>query len=652
MTPAIIREGLHRRHVWSLIGALVMVSAPHVVRLPVWATLLVIAFVGWRLYLTHAGLKLPNRWLLLLLSAGAMAGIYAYYGNILARDSGLALLIVMLGLKLLEMSKRRDAIVLVFLCYFVVITNFLYSQNIATALYMLGALWIITAALNGLQVDGEHFDFRRQLGNAGLMLVQAVPLMLVLFVLFPRISVPLWRMPPDNRSAATGLSDTMAPGSVSNLRLSDAVAFRVKFNDRMPPPSQLYWRGPVMWDFDGRTWSVSRDYSFVPHKLSALNQAVSYTVTIEPHARRWLFALDLPVHASAPSRLTSEFDLLSPIPVSHRLRYDVVSYLAYRDDGGPAPGELRRALALPDHANPRTIELAHRMRAQAGDERGFVTAVLTMFHDQDFYYTMNPPPLGGNPVDEFLFSTRAGFCEHYASAFTVLMRAGGIPARIVTGYQGGELNTFGDYLTVRQDDAHAWAEVWLADRGWTRIDPTAAVSPARVEAGAVGTRAEFGFLPMAIVSDNPWLHRARMAWDSVQNSWNQTVLGYTQDAQHELMRRMGMNDTWTNLVTLLAGATTLIVALLAALLLHRVHAKRMDPVLAAYARFCNRLARRGLLRAPSEGPYAYMRRASEARPKLAPSIQRITNLYVELRYGNAGAAERELLQRAVRQFRA
>lgn len=646
-------EKLPPRHIGWLLLALTMVTAPHVERLPWWSTLLVVMLFAWRVYIMLNALPLPRKWLLLLIAAGAMGGIYLSYGRILGRDSGVTLLVIMLALKLLEMAALRDAMILIFIGYFLVITNFLYSQSIPVALYMLCAVWIVTATMIGFQYRIRQPGYVHQLRSAGMMLLQAAPLMLALFVLFPRVQGPIWGMPQDAYSGMTGLSDEMSPGSVSKLLLSDAIAFRVGFESRIPAINQLYWRGPVLWDFDGYTWTAPRVPYLARREYQPLGTVVEYTVTIEPHSRRWLFALDLPARVPPRSQMTSDFQLLYQTAVNNRIRYDMASYLSYRDNTEPGRLVLQRALALPPNSNLRSVGLAGKMRGEAPDERAYITAVLDMFRSQNFYYTTTPPLLGDDPVDEFLFSTRAGFCEHFASSFALLMRAAGIPARIVTGYQGGEINTVGNYLTVRQADAHAWVEVWLRDEGWVRVDPTAAVSPARVEAGVAAAVPQSEALSL-LRGEYAWLRQARMTWDSLANSWNQIVLGYTQDRQRQLMRRVGIdNATWQHLATILFLVTGAITLALAALMLHKLKTLRPDPVSAAYARFCERLARSGVARHPSEGPDAFRKRASAARPELAQAIGSISELYIRLRYGEAvHVADALQLQRAVTAFRA
>ena len=651
MAPA--AERLHPRHIGWLLVAVIMVAAPHAERIPWWITLLAAMLLAWRLYITLHGLHLPRKWLLLPIAAGGLAGIYISYGRILGRDAGVALLVIMLALKLLEMATLRDAMILIFICYFLVITNFLYSQSIPTALYLLGAVWIITATMIGFQFRGRQPGYWYQLRSAGTMLVQSAPLMLVLFVLFPRVQGPMWSLPQDAYAGITGLSDEMTPGSVSRLLLSDAIAFRVSFDAQIPQANRLYWRGPVLWDFDGYRWTAPRVLYMAPREYQGLDDPVEYTVTVEPHNRRWLFALDLPSRVPPLSTMSNDFQLLHQTAVNNRVRYDMASHLNYRDNAELGRRELRRALALPANANPRSRELASQMRKTAGDERAYIAAVLGMFRSQNFYYTTTPPLLPReNPVDEFLFSTRAGFCEHFASSFAVLMRASGIPARIVTGYQGGELNTIGNYMTVRQADAHAWVEVWLQNDGWVRVDPTAAVSPARVEAGVAAAVPQAETLPFMMRGVYPWLRRARMAWDSAANSWNQAVLGYTQDRQRQLMRRVGIDDaTWRSLATVMFIATGAITLVLAALMLQKLRASRPDPVTAAYLRFCERLARCGVKRHPSEGPDAFRKRAAAARPELASSIGSISEIYIRLRYGEAARTSDALqLKREVAGF--
>jgi len=440
-----IQRALDRTNVSWMALSMGLVTMPHIERLPVWISSMAVLVIAWRLYISWSDGNLPRKWLLLLIVAGASAGVYLSFGTLFGRDSGVALLVVMLTLNLLEMKNLRDAMIVIFLSYFVVLTELLYSQTIPTALLMLIGVWIVTATMIGLQSPGSGMRYQDRLGLAGKMLAQATPLMLVLFLLFPRVQGPLWGLPRDAYSGVSGLSDSMSPGTLSRLSLSDAVAFRVQFQGETPKAPQLYWRGPVLWYFDGTSWHMGISFEGGTPTYSPGGSPVSYTVTLEPHEKRWLFALDLPAKLVPNSRFTPDFQMLSTTPVRQRMRYEMTSHTSYRFGYEGLSGlERRRALQLPDNYNWRSRTLAENMRRSARDDRDMMDKVLAMFRGQQFYYTLTPPLLGEHPIDDFLFNTKSGFCEHYASAFVFLMRAAGIPARVVTGYQGGELNPVGN----------------------------------------------------------------------------------------------------------------------------------------------------------------------------------------------------------------
>jgi transglutaminase-like putative cysteine protease len=444
----------------------------------------------------------------------------------------------------------------------------------------------------------------------------------------------------------------MEPGSLSNLTLSDAVAFRVTFKSQVPPMNRLYWRGPVLWNYDGRTWRAPRlDFGEPTYQTSFY--PVDYTVTVEPHGKVWLFALDLPGNLPPRSMATADFQLISARPVTTRLRYEMTSFLNYIYGADESEATLQRALQLPPGFNPRTRALALELKRKNDTDRKLMDAVLTMFNQEAFSYTLSPPLLGEHSIDEFLFDTKRGFCEHYSSAFTVLMRAAGIPARVVTGYMGGEMNPIGNYLIVRQADAHAWTEVWLHDEGWVRVDPTAAVSPARIERGINAAVASGRTLPLFSGREFPMLRNMQLAWDSLANSWNQWVLGYTPERQRALMTRAGLEDAnWRTLVVLLLGATAVVTLALSLITLRRLRVRVRDPVRLAYSTFCRKLHSRGLSRRDEEGPLSYADRVSHARPDLERIVRRFVRLYVDLRYGRAsGEQQVSRLQRLLRDFK-
>ena len=644
MTARLDAAPLQPASVYPLLGALAAVLAPHAVRIPVWVSIAVSAALAWRAWLAWRGATLPRKWLLLPFAVIGTVAVVMSYGPHLGRDASVALLAVMLALKVLELKTLRDATVAVCLGFFLIITNFLYSQSIATALYMLAAMVCFIAILIALEDRARSLTIQQRFGSAAALMLEGAPLMLVLFILFPRVQGPIFGFPQATSAGVTGLSDSMSPGSLSQLGLSDEVAFRVQFQARPPAPQGLYWRGPVLWDFDGRTWTAASPASIgagnVHHE--AAQTTVSYTVTLEPHYARWVFALEVPVAAPMGTVLTDDYQLLSLRPIRNRLRYDAASHLSYRYGGDERPELLRRALRLPSGYNPKSIQLAREIRQRSAADPDVVANALELFRSQPFFYTLVPPELGRDSVDEFLFATRRGFCEHYASAFVFLMRAAGIPARVVTGYQGGELNPLGNYMIVRQSEAHAWAEVWLSGQGWVRVDPTAAVSPARIQVGVAAAVPADDPLPVSVRGNIQLLSRLHFAWDAVANSWNQWVLGYTPERQTRLLTDAGFGAaTWQTLATLLMAVAGAVVAVLALLILRRLRAMPSDPVARAWLAFCRKLARRGTRRRAGEGPQDFARRAAAEQPGLEPKIAAIAELYIALRYAGGGGKGHE-----------
>lgn len=628
-----------------------LASVPHLSRVPPWLAGLIGLLVLWRLFLARRNLEIPGKWLLGLIAFASAGGILIQYRTLFGRDAGVALLVVMLALKLLESRTLRDGMLMIFLGFFLLVTNFLFSQTITTGLYMLLCAWLIVAGLISLQFTGPWPGWRMPLQRSGMLLLQAAPLMLVLFLLFPRLQGPLWGLPHDAHSGLTGLSDNMSPGSLNNLIQSDAVAFRAAFVGRVPAVKDMYWRGPVLWDYDGQTWTAPR-FTFNTIELPESKAGIEYTITLEPHNKRWLFALEFPLQRPPRSVITRDMQMLATAPVRSRMRYDMRSLAqdAYGADDSRAI--LDRNLQLPEGYNPKTLRHARELRQRFPDDRQLINHVLSSFRNENYVYTLSPPLLGRNAVDEFLFDTRRGFCEHYASAFTFLMRAAGIPARVVTGYQGGLVNPVGDYVLIRQADAHAWTEVWLRGSGWIRIDPTAAVSPARVERGIASALPSSDTLPLFVRGNYRFLQRLRLTFDSVTYAWNQWVLGYNPERQRLLLSRIGLSEaTWQKLAILLvifAGFAVLIGAVLA---LRELRAARIDAVRAAYERFCRKLARLGLSRHPAEGPRDFALRIAQWNPALGSAAHDITQQYVALRYGPEWSIEgMRTFEKSVRRF--
>jgi transglutaminase-like putative cysteine protease len=628
---------------WLLASAVVAL-APATKHAPLWLAATVLVVLVWRSALWWRRTALPPRWLLSFFVVAGSVGVFLTYRQFFGKDPGTALLILFLALKLLEMQRVRDGLAVVLLCYFLLLTHFLEAQGIEVAGLTLAALVVVTAALASLAHAGRPAAAHLRL--SALMLFQATPFMLVLFLLFPRVQGPLWGMPADAYSGMSGLSDTMSPGSISQLSLSGGVAFRVRFEGEVPPKQALYWRGPVLRHFDGRTWRAGLQQEKVSLPDTATGQVSRYTVTLEPHNKTWLFALEMPVSQPAGAFLTREFQLLSKTPVRNRMRYEMLSRLAAVSAGDGSRETLHSHLQLPIN-NPRTRALLDQWRREADSDEALVLRMLDHFRRESFFYTLTPPLLGENSIDQFLFETRRGFCEHYASAFVFAMRAAGVPARVVTGYQGGELNPVDGYLIVRQSDAHAWAEAWLEGKGWVRVDPTAAIAPSRIEAGLASAVPAGEPLPFLVRADLSWLRQIRFRWDAVTNAWNQWVLGYTPQLQREVLSRFGMRQPdWKAMTAAMAGLCgLLLLAMTVWTLRHRVW---LDPTLRAWNRLSRRLARVGLARRTWEGPADYARRVATERPELALAITAITTLYIDLRYGTlSGRAPLQQLNRLI-----
>ncbi len=625
-----------------LFAGIALVIAPHAAHLPVWLSALAFAMIAWRWTAASGRLPLPGKWILMLLLAGSAAGILLEYRTLFGRDAGVAMLTLMLALKLLEMRGYRDAMLTVFLGYFLVITNFFYAQEIPFAVYLFAVVLVLTAALVVLNHPASAGQWRRPLKFSAQLLLQAAPLMLLFFLLFPRTGGPLWGMPSDAFSAKTGLSENMSPGSISQLVQSDAIAFRAEFASVAPPPSRLYWRALVLENFDGRNWSRNRGGYAAETTIETTGTPVSYTLTVEPHDKPWVFALEVPDPLTVPqdTRLTRDLQLLANKPVQRLTRYTLTSYLDYRIGRDAGPGQLRNALFLPRNGNPQARELARRVRDEAGSDADVVARILALFREQDYAYTLTPPLLGQDGVDEFLFKTRKGFCEHYAGAFTFLMRAAGVPARIVTGYQGGEFNPVGSYFIVRQSDAHAWSEVWLQGRGWVRVDPTAAVSSTRIENGIASALPAGEPLPFLVRTDMEWLKHLRQGWDAVSTYWDLWVVGFDQEEQIGLFARLGFGIvSWRELVWGMAIGLGLLLAAIAAFVFRPGRRPAPDKVQALYLKFCAKLEKAGLARPPSEGPLDFAERVRWQRPELAAGTDAVVHLYIQLRYGARASSE-------------
>ncbi|MDH3689757.1 MAG: DUF3488 and transglutaminase-like domain-containing protein [Gammaproteobacteria bacterium] len=646
-----------------LLASSTLIVALHAQHLPSWLCLIAACLIAWRYLSANHAWYLPGRWVRIVIAIALCVVVLKHFGTLLGRGPGIALVTALMTLKLLELRRLRDFTFVIFLLYFLCLAAFLYSQSFWVAGYAVAIALITTISL--IRITQPLAMPTRYVWSLSLgLLLKAVPLMLVMYFLFPRIQGTLWGLPVDAYSGMTGLTDTVTPGAINQLLGSDEIAFRVKFDGEPPANRDLYWRALVLADTDGVTWTRSSNSHLIIDSLDyqPIGDSVSYAITLEPHDQPWLIALDLPASVPVDARAKRGFVLVRRRAVRERIRYQLHSYPNY-DTGELAMAERREALSLPETLSPRVKTLVTTWQSQYGEPGSIVAAALNHFNQQEFLYTLTPPLLGDDPVDEFLFDTRKGYCEHFASAFVTLMRAAGIPSRMVIGYQGGELNTLADYMIVRQSDAHAWAEVWIAGRGWVRVDPTGAVAPERIELGVeailrlVARGSSIGRLtPDAILgairpgwTEHYWrglLH----GWDAMNNVWNRWVLDYGPDSQRQLLQRLGFDTpSWTQMAATLAAAVALVFLLLTALILRN---QRPDPALAWYQRFCRKLTRVGLHRAEYEGPIDFAARASRALPSLATEVRAITDLYVAIRYADrSGIAAQAELKRRVQQLR-
>ena len=599
---ALPRETRDTWFLLAVIGWIVALQTPH---LPWWCTALAAGVLGWRAWLAGQGAPLP-RWPwragLLVLALGAT---HLSHGTLVGRDAGVTLIVVLLALKTLELRARRDAFVVFFLGFFTLLTHFFYSQALLTAAAILVALLgLLTALVNAHRPVGRP-PLWQSARTAGALALMGAPIMLVLFLLFPRLA-PLWGMPNDPNTARSGLSGEMQVGQVARLALDDSIALRVKFDGPPPPQSQLYFRGPVLSGYDGQRWTpLVSDFPrqlALPSNLRVRGEPVRYEVTMEPHDRPWVFLLEAAINPpevpATEVRMSTELQWLTRRPMGALVRYRAESYLDFRHGPTDYALALQDHLNLPPSYNPRTLVLAQELRQQYGPgpdaAPALVQAVLERLRTGGYVYTLEPGVYGRDTADEFWFDRKAGFCEHIASSFVILMRALDIPARVVTGYQGGEVNNVDGYWTVRQRDAHAWAEVWLQGEGWVRVDPTGAVAPARLgslQRAAAPQGALAGVIGVAL---SPSLQaQLRATWEAINNRWNQWVLNYTQGQQLDLLRRLGFSaPSWTDLAYVLAGVVGAVS--LAGALWMWWERRRQDPWLRLLERARERLQRLGL----------------------------------------------------------
>jgi transglutaminase-like putative cysteine protease/Flp pilus assembly protein protease CpaA len=680
---------IHRNALVWLLLAFAGVILIHSTHLPNWITLAALVSAIWRVQRYRGVWPTPSRWVKLSLLAMCLAGLFLEYGShLIGLEPMVALLVSAYALKLLEMEHRRDALLVVFLAFFIAAVQALFDQSIGNAIYILGCILLVIAALVGLhQGDDQSSQAQatkpralpklqalRSLKKGLVILLQAIPLMVLLFIIMPRLG-SLWAVPIQSHSAKTGVTDTMRPGDYSRLGRSADLAFRVSFDGQIPRQHQLYWRGLVLSNFDGRQWSRSKHGAFDPEGLvegsplqwfgkptqpwdsliKRLGQPTRYSVVMEPSQQPWLYSLPTPVPQNTDIALTRDFRLISSEPITTKKQYEVDSWLDYKIETDPL-SDFRRAaeLYIPKGFNPRTVELAQRWRREISNDKALVRKVLGLYNEK-FVYTLQPPLLGKHSVDEFLFDAQRGFCEHFSSSFVFFMRAAGVPARVVAGYQGGERHP-DNYLLVRQYDAHVWAEVWIAGKGWIRVDPTAAVAPERIEANleeALGDNE--GFLadsPLSLIRFRHinWLNNFRLKLDSLNYSWARWVLGY-DSIQKELLKNWlgAYNPMRIALALLIAGGGLL--GLLALWQLRQRFSSKHDELDRVFLHLCQTLEKAGIPRETGEGPRAYAQRVAEQRPELARQVKAINSVYEHMRYGSESQERLKVLRKSIRRIK-
>mgnify|MGYP001826241522 FL=1 len=653
--------------VWIVICMFTLV-APHAGRIPVWVLAVYLVAAIWRILVYRGRWSFPGRWVKLALIASGFAGIWFSYRSLIGLEPTVALLLTAFALKLIELAERKDAYVLLFLGYFICLTEFLFSQDLLIVLYSLLNVVLVTTALVALHPPGEHQFNRGTIRLAGTMVLQALPLMVVLFFLFPRIG-PLWTVPLKSHTAKTGVSDFMKPGDISRLSQSDEVAFRAEFEGDIPARSRLYWRGLVMSKLEEGAWRSLRYYDVPaaerrPVPIERVGDAVSYSVIMEPTQQNWLYSLRYAQSTSSGVMNAPDFRLFTPVELEDQYRYEAESWPDAMLELELSDWRRAVELELPGESNPRTREWARTLRAGVDSDAAMVDAVLAMFSTGPFTYTLQPPLLpGDDPMDQFLFQTRRGFCEHYAYAFVVMMRAAGIPARVVAGYQGGEVNPVNRTVIVHQFDAHAWAEVWLEGEGWRRVDPTASVSPDRIEWGLEQAVAGEGtFLvdsplsPLRFRGVN-WVNQLRLRYDALTYRWQSWVVGFDSEQQFEFLQNLFGEVSGRRFAMALLGTWGVALGLIAVTQLRRPRINRLTLLDRKYLAACGRLAALGMARETGEPPRRYAERVARVRPDWAEAFVEISDLYCDLAYagpGPSGAADEERLARflrAVRDFR-
>jgi transglutaminase-like putative cysteine protease len=636
---------LNEAHLMALLVTIGLIALPHAFNLSISVFGLFCLLLCWRFICVWKKTWLPSPPLLFLLTLASMTLLVVQHHTIFGRDAGTGMFIIALGLKLMELKKPKDITLVTYLTFIVAASQFLYLQNIFMAVYIFFVCCMLLGTL--ILMNSQRPQFRVAFKQSGLIIAQAIPFMIAMFIFFPRLEAPQWMLFSDKHGAKTGLSDTLEPGSISRLGKSAELVFRVNFSGPIPPPRERYWRGPVFSHTDGKRWTQIQNSKPDTFKdsVKVSETPYHYTLLLEAQEKNWVFALDMPTKFPQNTTRNVKYQLLAKHHSNDRAEYKITSYPNF-NTGIINDQENSENIQLPGKPSARIVQLVTQLDGYTEAPEQFINNLLNYFSQQEFHYTLQPPLMPENPIETFLFDIRSGFCSHYATAFVYLMRAAKIPARVVTGYQGGKFNKVGGFLEIRQANAHAWSEVWLDQRGWVRFDPTATVAPGRIEQDVnielQIASGEVNFIP--VNNSNliaKWIKQAGFLWDSVDYHWQRWVINYTSDSQANFLSALGIDKIATMLYWIIGFIISFTVLLI--LLIFHKHRKPSAPVLLIYSKFRSKIAKKGLILANGEGAKDFATRCKQNLPQLATRIDTITMLYLKIRYGKS-ASEADIKQ--------
>ena len=610
---------------------------PHIGTLQTLFIVIGFCLLGWSFLTLYFKQLSPSKWLLLPLSLGLAFLVFKFHGMSLGREASSSFLLVLMGLKLLECRQKRDVTAVIFLCFFVLITPFLFEQTIPLTIYsfLIFFLLLTMMVVNSSQEKSLKTTYIYRF--SAIILLMSIPLMLIGFILFPRMIGPLWAMPSDSNTAVSGISNSINPGNISKLVLSKQQAFSVQFNGQSPAYAQLYWRGPVFWNTDGRQWTLSPPKKLInTANLPPATATYSYQLMMQPTQQHWVYSLDTPRSAPSSLILSQDYQLISPKKISRTQAFKITSSLNPVTEPLLSPEARQRALALPATTDDRIFKLAKQWQHNNPSSIDVISQGLSYFNQQNFYYTLTPPSLGQDPVSEFLFDTRKGFCGHYATSFAVVLRATGIPSRLVAGYLGGRYNEVGGFWDIRQSDAHVWVEAWVDNIGWMRVDPTASIAPERIQFSLDNDQQlgdEIKFLMDSPTGVSLWLRQLESLALTIDYYWQSGVLAYGPEVQNQFLSIVGINGWEDMMLTLSILAALILVSV--TLYIYRTSRLKLDPCQRVYLRFCRRLKRHFFEKHPGETSKHYFERIIEVDPTLSKPLSAVRQSYLNCRYAKA-----------------